>query len=218
MVRSDDLDEAEFSFPISGEVFIPAPVPVGATAETTQNRQTGFREQTVTVANDTTATVPAFELRVRGLPEGVRLANATSQLADGTAVMLVRRPLTPFSSLEVVLEFASADRRPLVAPTSLSTEVILLPPDDGAVGNGDASAVERVEKRPDGSLLLEFRSEPGRRYVMEYSDDGVAWKTSPVELTAAGDRTQWIDRGPPRTASPPAASASRFYRVRLLAE
>lgn len=218
LIQSDDFDEAEFRFPVTGEVFIPDPVAGGASAETTLNRQTGFREQVVTVTNDTTATVPAFELRVRGLPDGVRLANATGRLDDGTFVMAVRRPLGPFSSVELTLEFASADRRPLDSPPLFSTAVVLVPPDDSAADHPETVAVDRIEHRPDGSLLIEFLSEPGRRYVVEYSGTGTAWKTSPVEATAAGTRTQWIDRGPPRTSSPPAATTSRFYRVRLLPE
>ncbi len=39
-----------------------------------------------------------------------------------------------------------------------------------------------------------------------------------TQVRGAGNRTQWIDRGPPRTASAPALQNIRFYRILLLAE
>jgi|GEM_PF-1279956 len=218
VVSSDDLDEASFAFPVTGEVFIPAPLVTVDIPETTLNRQTGLREQTLRVANDTTATVPATRLLIRGLPQGVTLANASDTLADGTWIVLVRRPMAPFSSFDLVLEYASANRLPSTLNPEITVEVVLEPPDDDDADAADTFAIERVMRRSEGSLLLEFSSEPGRQYAVEYSDDGIAWKSSPAVVKSAGSRTQWIDRGPPRTTTPPATQGSRFYRVRLLAD
>ena len=187
--------------------------------ETVLNRQTGLREQTIRVVNDTTATVPAYRLLIAGVPAGVTVANATEVRADGTVVVLVRQPLAPFSSFDLVLEYASANRQPVVIDPLIITEAVLVPPDDAAGEGTAAFEIERAVWLPEaGGLLLEFGSVPERLYAVEYSDDGVAWKTSPVSVRGAGNRTQWIDRGPPRTVSPPGAQPLRFYRVRALAD
>ena len=70
----------------------------------------------------------------------------------------------------------------------------------------------------DGGLLIEFTAAPGSLYEVQYSDDNADWKVSPTRIRAAGNRVQWIDRGPPRTDSPPTDKTSRFYRVREIAE
>ena len=217
IVTSDDLDEASFTFPITGEVFIPAPLVTVNTPETTLNRQTGLREQSLKIANDTTATVPATRLLIRGLPLGMTVANASSTIANDTWVVLIQRPMTPFSSFELVLEYASADRQSASFTPEITVEVVLEPPPDDAPDAAGSFALERVMRLPEGNLLLEFSSEPGRHYAIEYSDDGTRWRSSPTVVPSAGSRTQWIDRGPPRTTSPPATQSSRFYRVRLLA-
>ena len=217
IVTSDDLDEASFTFPITGEVFIPAPLVTVNTPETTLNRQTGLREQSLKIANDTTATVPATRLLIRGLPPGMTVANASSTIANDTWIVLIQRPMTPFSSFELVLEYASNDRQPASFTPEITVEVVLEPPPDDAPDAAGSFALERVMRLPEGNLLLEFSSEPGRHYAIEYSDDGTRWRSSPTVVPSAGSRTQWIDRGPPRTTSPPATQSSRFYRVRLLA-
>jgi hypothetical protein len=67
-----------------------------------------------------------------------------------------------------------------------------------------------------GSVMIEFTTTPGALYEIHYSDDAADWKLSPVRVRAAGNRVQWIDSGPPRTATPPSGEPCRFYRVREL--
>jgi hypothetical protein len=217
IVTSDDLDEPSFTFPITGEVFIPAPLVTVNTPETSLNRQTGLREQSLKIANDTTATVPATRLLIRGLPSGMTVANASSTLARDTWIVLIHQPIAPFSSLNLILEYISSDRQPASFTPEITVEVVLEPPPDDAPDAAGSFALERVMRLPEGNLLLEFSSEPGRHYAIEYSDDGTRWKSSPTVVPSTGSRTQWIDRGPPRTTSPPSTQSSRFYRVRLLA-
>jgi hypothetical protein len=66
-----------------------------------------------------------------------------------------------------------------------------------------------------GMFMIEFPSEPGTLYQIQYSDDGTRWLDSLSRIRAAGTRTQWLDQGSPRTASPP-GSGTRFYRVKRL--
>jgi uncharacterized delta-60 repeat protein len=216
VIASDDPDEPVFTFPITGSVFIPAPVATLENDRTTLNRQTGLREQRLTLTNQTTATVPAHRLLVTGLPDGITVANATERLADGTFVLLVREPMAPFSQRSLIVEYASPTRQPETLSPRITVEVVLDPPDDSAANEGSFAAVDRILALADGAILIEFTSVVGRDYECHYSHDGVTWKRSFPAITATGNRTRWIDRGPPRTDLPPTAEATRFYRVREL--
>ncbi len=216
IITSDDLDEAEFDFPITGEVFIPDPVASVASGVTTiLNRQSGLREQTIRIANDTTATVPAYNLIIRGLPEGVEVNNASGRRADGSWVVYVRQAMNPRSSQDIILEYFSPNRAPVEIAPQVTTEVILNPPDLSAPGDG--FVIDRVLQLEGGAVLIEFPTTPGRQYQVQYSHDGTTWQASLPAIRAAANRTQWLDRGLPRTDSHPSSHASRFYRVAELA-
>ena len=62
-------------------------------------------------------------------------------------------------------------------------------------------------------LLIEFSSRAGSLYEIQYSDKPTEWKLSPTRIRATANRTQWIDRGPPRTDTHPSDKSTRFYRV-----
>ena len=70
---------------------------------------------------------------------------------------------------------------------------------------------------PDGRLLIEFQSIPGRNYTILYADNPQmtnALAAQPVVIAPA-DRVQWLDGGPPGTVSAPTNVSSRFYSVLL---
>ena len=214
MIASDDLDEALFDFPITGEVFIPDPVSSVVSTTTTLNRQTGLREQTIHITNDTTATVPAYNLVIRGLPAGVEVNNASETRADGSVVVYIRQGMTPHSTQDIVLEYYSPNRAPAEISPQLSTEVILNPPDLSVPGGEAGLAIENITRLTGGEMLLEFTTTPGRRYEVQFSRNGQPWQASLPPIRAAANRTQWLDRGLPRTDRHPSLDASRFYRVR----
>ncbi len=214
-ILNDDLDEGSFTFPVSGAVFIPAPLATVPGSATTLNRQTGLREQTIHLANDTTATVPGYRLIVRGLPVGVTVENAAEIRADGGVVVLVTQAMSPHSVFDLMLEYASASRQPSDISPEITVEVVLDPQGTAPSDGTGTLAIERLVPMADGAMLLEFAAVAGASYKVEYSDDGSVWKTSPAAVQAAGNRCQWIDRGPPRTDSQPAQAGKRFYRVRL---
>jgi hypothetical protein len=67
---------------------------------------------------------------------------------------------------------------------------------------------------PDGARknYLYFPSTAGQQYYVQYLDDiNGDWLTSPVVLTGNGQLMNWMDDGPPATATPP--GPLRFYRV-----
>ena len=216
VIASDDLDEAIFDFPLTGDVFIPDPVSAVVSTTTVLNRQTGLREQTIHITNDTTATVPAYNLIIRGLPAGVEVNNASETRADGSVLVYIRQMMLPHSTQDIVLEYYSANRAPVVINPQLSTEVVLNPPDLTVQGTDPGLTIDRITRLPGGAMMIEFASTPGRRYQVQYSPDGTAWQNSLPPICAAANRTQWTDRGLPRTDSSPATHGSRMYRVTLI--
>lgn len=213
-ILSDDVDEAVFDFPITGEVFIPDPAATTGGTTAALNRQTGLREQVIHITNDTTATVPAYNLIIRGLPAGVEVNNASETRADGSVVVYIRQGMQPRSSQEIVIEYYSPDRTTADISPQLSTEVVLNPPDLTAPATDTGLTIGKVTRLTGGEMLIEFNSEPGKRYQIQYSADGQSWQNSLPQIRAASNRTQWIDRGLPRTDSPPGQNGSRLYRVR----
>jgi hypothetical protein len=216
VIASDDFDKAEFDFPVTGEVFIPDPAVTVPANTTALNRQTGLREQTIHIANDTTATVPAYKLIIRELPEGAEVNNASERRADGSWVVYVRQAMNPRSTQDILLEYFSTNRSPVEIAPQLSTEVVLNPPDLSVPGDAGL-AIDRVQMLEGGAVLIEFPTTPGRQYQVQYSNNGTNWQASLPNIRAAANRTQWIDRGLPRTDSHPSTHASRFYRVAELA-
>ncbi len=145
-----------------------------------------------------------------GLADGVQLNNATSSDDDGWSVSL-RQPLAAGASIALVLEYFAPVRGTVLVSTP--TVSLVAEPESDPDAERSGLAIDRCEMLEDG-LLIEFSSNAGSLYELQYSDDNSHWKVSPTRIRAASNRTQWIDRGPPRTDTPPANKSSRFYRVR----
>ena len=178
-------------------------------AALTLNRQTGLYEHRITVTNPAAREIAGFDLAIDGLPAGVLLNNASGS-DGGTWFVQHRQPLAAGASLTLVLDYYTPVRGTVLDP-GVSARLVTEPESDPAVDD-PGLAVDRCERLDDG-LLIEFTSIPGALYEVHYSADNLQWKVSPTRIRAAGNRTQWIDRGPPRTDTPPADKSSRFYRV-----
>jgi hypothetical protein len=178
------------------------------------NRQTGLYEHTLTVTNTAQREIAGFDLSISGLPAGVQVFNA-SDCEDGTWCVQHRQPLAAGASVTLILEYYAPVRGTVIEP-KVTVSLVTEPESDPAAA-APGLAVDRCEMLEDG-LLIEFTATPGSLYEVQYSNDNAVWKVSPTRIRAAGNRVQWIDRGPPRTDSPPADKSSRFYRVRELPE
>jgi hypothetical protein len=65
------------------------------------------------------------------------------------------------------------------------------------------------------SVIVEFSTKLGSRYLLQYADTPEGVSTGKVafpSVVGTGSRVQWIDNGPPKTATPP-TNQHRFYRV-----
>jgi hypothetical protein len=190
---------------------LPPPV-IDSQSTMVLNRQTGLLEQTFTFTNRGPRALGGFDLAIAGLPDGVTVSNASDATPGGGTIAL-RRPLGIGESVTIIVEYFAAIRGAPFAPDiSMTVTLPELPP----ARAGQGFAIDRCLKLEDGTFLIEFPSVPGDRYEIQYSDNSVDWLASPTHIRAAGNRVQWIDRGPPRTHSVPPPAGSRFYRVKEL--
>jgi hypothetical protein len=197
---------AERSFNVSVPP-LPAPAITSQTPPSF-NPLTGLWELPITVQNIAQRAIGGFSLAASSLPQGTSLYNASNALAPSPAITDAR-PLNSNQTVTLTLEFLHPSPDPLPTPT-LTTATTLPRP-----ALSTPFAIDRASFLSPESLLLEFPSEPGTLYQVQYSNDDLNWLDSLSRLRAAGTSTQWIDSGTPRTTSPP-GSGSRFYRVKRL--
>jgi hypothetical protein len=176
------------------------------------NLQTSLYEQKVRVQNNTPFPFTALRLTATNLPATVTLQNAT--LTNGGLAYIDYNTSVPAgSNVTLKLEYFSSDLKPFTPGLKLellgAARSITAP--DGAVMT-DVGA--KTGYSPDGARknYLYFPSTAGQRYYVQYLDDiSGDWQTSPVVLTGTGQLMNWMDDGPPSTATPP--GPLRFYRV-----
>jgi len=192
-----------------------SPLDVEASDEIHINLQTGLLEQTITVTNLASHSIYGFDLAIGKIPAGVKVWNASGHSDNGATVQF-HQPLVGGASISFVIEYYTSIRNAQITP-KISASPLLKPglappaPDGGF-------AIDRVIRQRDGAMLVEFTAVPGVLYEVHYSPDAVHWKLSPVRIRAAGNRVQWIDRGPPRTDIPPGEASTRFYRIKTISE
>lgn len=197
---------------ISVGAFIPGQLTVTNVTGQRYNQQTGLMEQTIRLSNVGTSAVASARIIVSGLTNALFNAVGTN---DGNPFVVYGGTLASNQSVDLVLEYFVPTRLPLVPdPTLTAVEVpaVNLTPPSGTPFN-----ITTVTNLPTGSVLLEFRSVPGRSYTVLYSDNAGFSNALAAQppILAPADRVQWIDGGPPKTVSRPADAASRFYRVIL---
>lgn len=201
---------AERSFKISLPD-IPAPF-LRFQAAMTMNRQIGLWEQRLTVTNTGGRAMGGFEITVSGLAPDASLYNAGQVLAGGGKVGYYQ-PVAPGAAVDIVLEYYTPAR---TLPQPVVTAAAVMPA-ASALSAGMDIAIDVARMTAPGSFLLEFTTVPGALYQVQYNT-GSGWMDSVPRIRAAGSRVQWLDQGPPRTVSPPAPGAARFYRVKKLAQ
>ncbi|MCP5526614.1 MAG: right-handed parallel beta-helix repeat-containing protein [Verrucomicrobiales bacterium] len=181
------------------------------------NPQTGLQEQTVRFVNLDFTAWPAVRLVIDGLPETAVLYNA-SGIVDQRPFVQYDHPIAPGGSVVFVLEYYQADRQPIGEPEIMAQPVDPSDPRDP----GGTPVPTSPERGPtilqtalnEGRFLIEFRAEPGERYVIQFRGDlGIPWRTAVPLIQASGNVVQWFDDGPPKTPAPPGETASRLYRV-----
>jgi hypothetical protein len=152
--------------------------------------------------------VPATRVLASGLPAGARLYNA-SGTNNGTAYALYNATLAAGASIDLVLEFyvlqVSAFTNYTLAAFGVPVINLNAPTSSGTPISGMAYGA--------GGFLIKFAATIGKTYTVLYSDDVTFTNalTAQPSIVAPATQVQWIDNGPPKTATNP--GAQRFYRV-----
>ena len=170
--------------------------------------QTGLFKQVVTITNNNLGALPAFRVLVGGLPIGVTVANSQGDEL-GNSFLLFNQALESGESIELTVEYLQADASGGFEPTF---EIELLDQVENQSA-GEGVEVDRCEVLENGDVLIEFPSQIGATYTIQYSQNGEAWNNVVPDITAGGTRLQWIDNGPPKTISHPSGEKLRLYRV-----
>ena len=170
--------------------------------------QTGLFKQVVTITNNNLGALPAFRVLVGGLPIGVTVANSQGDVL-GNSFLLFNQALESGESIELTVEYLQADASGGFEPTF---EIELLDQVENQSA-GEGVEVDRCEVLENGDVLIEFPSQIGATYTIQYSQNGEAWNNVVPDITAGGTRLQWIDNGPPKTISHPSGEKLRLYRV-----
>ena len=172
------------------------------------NHQTGLFEQRVNVRNDGSNAVAAAQVWLKNVPRDVTVYNAVGTTVNRHPYVVYNRPLAVGSSVDLVIEYFRETRRPFLSPTFFAKPMA---PVTFSSPAGQRQSILR--KVPIGSdrMLVEFVALPGRRYAIQYSDDGIIWKTAQPSITAKADRVFWVDYGAPKTEGTP--TSGRSYRL-----
>ena len=176
------------------------------------NVLTGLYEQRVLISNLNASTIDAVRVIIRGLPAGVKVANAAG-IIDGNPFIQYNQPLAPGQEVSLVIEYLSPNSNVIpIAGSFLPEAVAILPPLNPAGQIINDATTARLN---DGRLSVSFNSLNARNYYVQFSDDGQTWTTvlSPIEGT--GRRIIWLDNGPPKTPSDTVGGVQRMYRVIL---
>jgi hypothetical protein len=196
------------------------PVFVGTAPAPVLNPQTGLLEQPVSVSNPGPTLLGGTFVTVSGLgvdsrTNSILLQNAQVYLTTGAAVV-DSGSIAPGEIRRILLEYYVSDRVTVPAPTlaAYGASLTLATPTNGTVLN-----VITNRFVPQG-FLVEFATRSDRRYYVQYADhaadfsgtNATAIFTALPAVPGTGGSVQWLDNGPPKTRSVPAAGA-RFYRV-----
>ena len=112
----------------------------------------------------------------------------------------------------LTIEFYDPMRRATLSPGYL-VEILPEPTPRPPVVQDAGFAIRGPFPQPDGGQLIEWSAEFGRRYAVQYSDNLTTWHQVEPAVTAPANRVQWVDDGPPKTASHPRSVPHRYYRI-----
>jgi hypothetical protein len=176
------------------------------------NVLTGLYEQRVTISNLNASTIDAVRVIIRGLQEGVKVANAVGVVA-GDPFIQYNFPLAPGQAVTLVIEYQSPNSGVVpIAASFLPEATPVLAPLNPIGQIIDNVTTARLN---DDRLSIAFNSLAARTYFVQYSDNGLDWITVLSPIDGTGRRIIWVDNGPPKTLSDTIGGVQRLYRVVL---
>ncbi len=182
------------------------------------NLQTGLQQQLLIYGHPGNNFVENTQMTVAGLgldslTNAIRLANAQGVLVASGLPYVDLGAIAPAEIREALMEYYVSDRVSVPTP-SFDLQALppfIIPPPSGNI------LTDVVTRTTNGLVLVEFPTQSLFRYYIQYATNlagftNGGFSTSLPAVNGTGSRRQWLDTGPPRTASPP-FSGSRFYRV-----
>ena len=190
--------------------------PLGVTTNSSQsyNPQNNLVEQFVTVTNNSGSATASVRVVLTGLTN--QLVNAVGT-NTGSPFVYYLAPLAAGQSGSLLLQYYTPTRSPF-AFSNAQLNAFALPPvvfsAPKPAGVSTSLNISRIAPLPNGNVLIEWPTVPGRTYTVVYSDSASFSNAliAPPSITALANRLQWIDYGPPTTVSVP-TNGSRLYRV-----
>ncbi|MGH7951061.1 MAG: hypothetical protein ACREFE_03960 [Limisphaerales bacterium] len=176
------------------------------------NFQNGLEEQSITVSN-AGSSATSVRVIVSGLTTK-RLFNAFGT-NNGNPFVVYPATLAVGGSVNLLLQYAPRPSFPFTNGQLHAFAVPmpnLTPPTAFAMStNISFKSIQLANGEP----LIEFSAITNRTYTVVYSDN-LSFSNAmiaPPSVVAPANVVQWIDYGPPETASAPTNSGSRYYRV-----
>ena len=198
--------------------FISGAVIFKSLTDYTLRSQTGATEDLMPVLNPagsvsalTFLRISFFDLGKDSLGNAIYIINATGT-NNGTPYILIPSTVAPAGTFPLNVEYYVSDRVTSPKPR-LVVEIVtggypVVPA--GVVLSADRSQFNTAT----GRFVVDFSSTAGKTYYIQYSSSPAGpYDTSFPGVAGTGGRLQWVDTGPPRTTSLPAAAGSRFYRI-----
>ena len=217
--RQLDINSANNAASASATIISATDTGIAITVAPEVELQSGLFVSKVTIINNNREPIPAFRLYIENLPDDVLVYNAHGTRAFGTPsvelpYLLYNRPLAAAASVTLSVEFFRPSLDPDFTP---QYEIELLPvPETEPVSASGGIPVTRNQIISNSDYLIEIASTPGAVYAVEYSHDMTTWTRVVPSVTAPANRLQWIDNGPPKTASHPSTVPARYYRFVLI--
>lgn len=189
--------------------------------------QSGLFLQQIDIGNPGVITQSQVMITVSGLTNDslgvpIRLYNSLGTNSNGGALVF-SSDLPPGTARVLRLEYYVADLTTVPVPTLLSEQSssILSPALSSRTLSVDRALYFTNGMFPSGAFLIEFPTQAGRNYFVQYAPTPEAFaqgsgliRTARPAIPGTGSRVQWIDHGPPKTESAPGVT-NRFYRVIL---
>jgi hypothetical protein len=208
---TDNFGATGNSAPVNVDVVPVQPPEVTVLGNLTLNTQDGFQWLTNVVCNPLYSHANALRIDIHNITNSsIRVVNA-SGTNNGVPFIISPGAILPGVCWTNIIKFYD----PLQLAFHPILTVQLADPIGVGEPDGTAQPIFSGKYLRDGTFLVEFTTVPGITYYVQYSSDMVHWKTVLPPFAGTGQRTQWIDSGPPGTESFPGINVTRFYRVLL---
>jgi len=179
------------------------------------DRQNGLLEQSIGVTNAGPGNAPAVRVIVTGLTHWLFNATGTN---NGNPYVVCPAPLNTNQGVSLLLQYYVTNRSSFAFSNGqLQAYAVARPNLKPTAATGFSTNHNLLITRlANGRMLLAFPAQTGSNYTLIYADNVLfsnAQTVQPPVLLAPTNSIQWIDYGPPGTASQPTNSPRRFYRV-----